>query len=173
MSTLTKEMLSEIMESLAGERPHFCSEADFQFALGWKIQKEFPDAEIRFECPAKLPDYPNARTQIDIVVKLGNNLVPIELKRKLKSQGAETDNGERMLHDIVRLEKLQMTGLELSAMNFADAPQTIQNRFAIWLSDNDRYWKEGSASKIAHGKYQISWKDYTNDFKFALIGILK
>ena len=171
MPTLDKKTLCKIMKRLADERPRFCSEADFQFALAWKIQENYPDAEIRFECPAKLPDNPNARTQIDIIVKQGGSLVPIELKYKLKSHGAETDNRKRMLHDIDRLEKLQIDGLELFDMNFADAPKTIKNRFAIWLSDNDRYWKENGKGKVDHKKYTVSWDSYAGDFMFALIDI--
>ena len=165
MSTLDKETLHNIMGALAKERPQFCSEADFQFALGWKIQKEFSRAEIRFECPASLPDDPKAR--IDIIVNLGGALVPIELKWKLKSHGAETDNREKMLRDIDRLASLRQE--HLKDLCLTGTPGTIQNRFVIWLSDNDRYWNEEGANKILDYKGdKIIWESYADDFKFAL-----
>ena len=174
MTTLTKETLDTILKSLATERPRFCSEADFQFALGWKIQQEFPQAEIRFECPAKQPDDSTARTYIDIVVKHGDGLVPIELKWKLKAHRADPINRGMMLHDIERLEELQLGGLELSGLNFAGTPKTIEKRFAVWLSDNDRFWNENSKNNILdYNGHTISWESYTDDFKYALIDVLQ
>ena len=170
MPTLDKETLSKIVKSLAAERPQFCSEADFQFALAWKIQENFPDAEIRLECPANLPDKSNAH--IDIVVNLGGELFPIELKWKLERHKADPDNRGMMLGDIDRLEELQMDKLETADMNFAKTPQGIQRCFAIWLSDNHRFWYEKGKNRIhEYGEYKISWEDYAGDFKFALIDI--
>ena len=168
MATLDRGTMSKIMKDLAKERPQFCSEADFQFALGWKIQKEFPNAEIRFECPASLPDDPKAR--IDIIINLGGALVPIELKWKLERHKADPINRGMMLHDIDRLGSLQMKNLELSAMNFTAASQGIQNRFAVWLSDNQRFWSEKGANRIhEYGECKVSWESYAGDFKFVLV----
>jgi len=166
VTTLDKETMDSIMKELAKERPQFCSEADFQFALGWKIQKRFPNAEIRFECPVTRE---GESIKVDIIVNLGGNLFPIELKWKLERHKADPINRGMMFHDIDRLGSLQVKNLELNAMNFAAAPQRILNRFAIWLSDNQRFWSESGTNSIhEYGEYKISWESYVDDFKFAL-----
>lgn len=38
-----------VMGQLAHRRPIFHSEADFQFALAWRIKETLPDYEIRLE----------------------------------------------------------------------------------------------------------------------------
>jgi hypothetical protein len=173
MSTFNQETLRTIVKSLAEKRPRFCSEADFQFALGWKIQEEFPQAEVRFECPATLPE--ESKAHIDIVVNLDGKLFPIELKWKLERHKADPINRGMMLHDIDRLEALQMNELDFQDMNFTKTPKEIRNRFAIWLSDNHRFWDETGKNGIhEYGKYaKISWEFYAGEFKFALIGVAK
>ena len=168
MPTLDKKTLCKIMKRLADERPRFCSEADFQFALAWKIQENYPDAEIRFGCPVKMPN--ERTTRIDTIVKLGNSLFPIELKYKLKVQKRTTQNHPDMLRDIDRLKTLRMEHLQ--DMYFAKIPSTIQNCFAIWLSDNNQFWTEGGKNAIfKHNGQTIIWEHYADDFMFALIDI--
>jgi len=168
MLTLDKKTMRGIMKSLAVKRFEFCSEADFQTALVEKVREKFPDAEIRVDCPAQLSNTSNAR--IDIIVNLGGKLFPIELKYKLESQKRDTQSHLDMLNDIDRLENLQIANLDLNTLNFTVTPKTIQNRFAIWLSDNHRFWSEGGTNRIhEHEKYEISWEPYVGEFKFALI----
>lgn len=38
-----------LMSQLAGTRPIFHSEADFQHALAWEIQNQHPQAAVRLE----------------------------------------------------------------------------------------------------------------------------
>ena len=178
MPTL-KETLRKIMKRLADERPRFCSEADFQFALAWKIQESYPNAEIRFECPAKQSD---KSIEIDIVANLGGKLFPMELKRKLErspsgNTGGDTVARKQMLEDIEQLKKLQMEQMDMKNMNFTAIPKIITNCFAIWLSDNHRFWTEGGKNSFfdceEYGIPKISWEDYAGEFRFALIEIAK
>lgn len=46
--------IEKCMKSLSEKRPIFHSEADFQFALAWEIQKEYPKANVRLEYPIRL-----------------------------------------------------------------------------------------------------------------------
>ena len=72
--------LHDQMNMLMKKRTIFHSEADFQFALAWEIQKAYPDANVRLEyCPSK---YPNMH--LDMLVKIGGMGFPIELKYKTK-----------------------------------------------------------------------------------------
>ena len=72
--------LSAILKSLSETRPVFHSEADFQFALAWKVKLLLPTAEIRLEYP---PSNDPAKA-VDIVVRNDNRTYPIELKHKTK-----------------------------------------------------------------------------------------
>ncbi|MCM3716068.1 hypothetical protein M3202_18610 [Alkalihalobacillus oceani] len=71
--------INKILKSLQSKRPLFHSEADFQHALAWEIQRLYPQAEIRLEF-----NYPNTSKNfyLDIWVKLEDIFVPIELKYK-------------------------------------------------------------------------------------------
>ena len=63
-----------IMNGLAERRPIFHSEADFQFALAWRIHKTLPDCEVRLE----FKPFPYERMYLD--VWLPTECVAIELK---------------------------------------------------------------------------------------------
>ena len=64
---------------LKKKRQIFHSEADFQFALAWEIQRCYPDAKVRLEyCPAEI----DPSMHIDILVIMDELWYPIELKYK-------------------------------------------------------------------------------------------
>lgn len=111
--------LHDQMNMLMKKRTIFHSEADFQFALAWEIQKAYPDANVRLEyCPAK---YPNMH--LDMLVKIGEMGFPIELKYKtlmtqmevdgeyynLKNHGAQDLGRYDYLIDVERIELLKNT----------------------------------------------------------------
>jgi len=140
MKKFDENTMREIMTILAGKRSEFCSEADFQFALGWEIREYFGiGAEIRFECPALLEG--KSYVEIDIVVKLNDELFLIELKNPTKEGGRTTDNRCDMVKDIERLEKLRPNNLCVQAFTHA----RTWKGFAIWLTDNKAY-REATAS---------------------------
>lgn len=131
--------LFRIMDILRKKRPLFHSEADFQFALAWEIQTQYPDAAIRLEyCPQAIPDM-----HIDILVDLNHKVYPIELKYKtlklqalvddefyaLKSHGAQDIGKYDCLLDIQRVETY---GPKIK--NFACG-------YTIWLTNDPSYWK--------------------------------
>ena len=64
------------------------SEADFQFALAWEIKSEIPEAEVRLEyCPVDI----DSSMHIDILVKIGQDIYPIELKYMTKQCDVAVD----------------------------------------------------------------------------------
>jgi len=72
---------------LKNKRKVFHSEADFQFALAWELQLQYPDGSIRLEYPP-----PHDPTKyVDILVRLGDDVYPIELKYKTKLFSAVVD----------------------------------------------------------------------------------
>lgn len=134
----------DIMENLAAERPLFHSEADFQFALAWRIKEKYRDAKIRLEkCVNDM--------YIDIIVEIDGEEIPIELKYKtrnsskkpvtinkeefnLKNQGAQDNGRYDFVKDISRIEK------------YLEKTTHSKHGYAIILTNDHLYWKGGENS---------------------------
>lgn len=69
--------LHTVLNNLAKQRPVFHSEADFQHAVAWEIQKHLPDVTTRLEYPISNLDH---QMYLDIYVTQPNRLLAIELK---------------------------------------------------------------------------------------------
>lgn len=133
------------IDLLKSSRSLFHSEADFQFALAWEIQKSYPKANIRLEyCPAIFPNM-----HLDILVELDGKWFPIELKYKtlkmnvdiggeyfnLKNHGAQDLGRYDFWIDVERIEQLK---------------QSIDNYekgFVIMLSNDPSYWVNPRSNK--------------------------
>lgn len=129
--------LLAVIESLRRKCPIFHSEADFQFALAWKIHQEYSDVEIRLEVSCNT----SIKGRVDIVVQFNGTVFPIELKylkKKLLFQvngeqfslvdGAHDIDMHDCIKDIARLETFQ------SQMNGFTAG------CAVWLTNDAAYW---------------------------------
>lgn len=138
---MTLGELESLMTRLAGKRPVFHSEADFQHALAWEFQLKHEQAEVRLEVPAARDD--EKRASIDLRVRNASETLFGELKYKtaaatlevngepfrLKQQGAQDQGKYDFIKDIARLEEFTrgrpaMTG------------------FAILLTNDASYWNE-------------------------------
>lgn len=117
--------IEDILKSLSKERPIFSSEADFQFALAWQIEKylkrnKVKDYRVRLEyCPSI--SFKKTLMHIDIIVFIKEGYIPIELKYKtkegeytsgidkykLKTQGARNISCHAYIKDISRIEHLR------------------------------------------------------------------
>lgn len=131
--------LSATLKSLAQQRPVFHSEADFQHALAWEIQKYLPNAAIRLEYPISKYD---SRMYLDIYVTQLHRLLAIELKYKtralaieigsekftLKNQSAQDIGRYDFIRDIYRLE--QMLKADQKGIGYA-----------ILLTNDSAYWR--------------------------------
>lgn len=108
-------LLDAAMESLAGKRPIFHSEADFQHALAWEFQLAHPDAVIRLEQRVAL----EPSVELDVMVSLEGRRIGIELKylrRGMKAEvagevftlatGADDHGRYFAIADLARLERL-------------------------------------------------------------------
>lgn len=134
--------LGIVMDNLSLKRKLFHSEADFQFALSWEIQTQYPDANVRLEyCPKEAPSM-----HIDIIVEMNGLRYPIELKYKtlkvdanineekyhLKSHGAQDIGKYDCLLDIQRLEECSriIPGYGCG--------------YAVWMTNDPVYWTKPS-----------------------------
>jgi hypothetical protein len=134
-----------LMQTLAQSRPVFHSEADFQHAFAWELQKMFPHAQVRLELPVVAG---GERMHVDIWVVIDGQPYAIELKYKkraldatvgserflLKNDGAQDLGRYDFIKDIVRLERIS-----------AHMPQV--EGYAIILTNDSGYWT-GSAGTI-------------------------
>lgn len=143
----------DTMNNLAATRPIFHSEADFQFALSWKIQQCLPSDAVRLEW---LPPQDLRIDHVDILVSIANKKIEIELKYKtrafecdvgsdhytLKNQSAQDIGRYDFLADISRLEALKRKGI-------------IHTGFAVFLTNDKSYWVENSGKETVDRAFRI------------------
>ena len=184
--------INSIMEKLSNERKIFHSEADFQFALAWKIKENYPDYEIFLEWPDLSQ---NQNRYIDIVLQKDGKRIPIELKYKtkeleygefyLKTQGAKDLACYDYLKDIERVESLIDSKFEkgfsiflTNDLGFLNEPNSNvgYKEFSIHdgreISKNSSLnWGESAGEGTTKGRknpitlnsnYQFNWKDYSD-----------
>ena len=147
--------MNQIMNKLKFKRPIFHSEADFQFALAWEIQREFPEVEVRLEYAYKIED---KIYHIDILVINENEYIPIELKYKtlkksvifeaeefhLKNHGAQDLGKYDLLKDVIRVE------------NVLQDHEKFVNGHVIMLTNDPSYWKKDSKENICCTEFSIA-----------------
>lgn len=131
--------IHNLLTELAGERPLFHSEADFQFALAWLIQRRHPRAEIRLEYK---PAYTDRRGYLDVWTRLDDRAVALELKyftRRLQFRLGEEEYGltNQSAADIGRYQFLK----DLARVEAIVASRPTTTGYALALTNNDQYWK--------------------------------
>ena len=134
-----------IIDRLSSLRPIFNMEKDFQLALGWEIQKKFPDWSVRFEHkPTNLKD----RIFVDLWIK-GDQTSAIELKYKtrkldvnvkgesfnLLDQAAQDLGRYDFLKDVERLENIVSTHNNVKG-------------YAVILTNDSAYWKSPTTETV-------------------------
>jgi hypothetical protein len=151
--------IEQALNSLFSEKRIFCAEADFQFALAWKIQELYPDSVVRLEY---IPWRFDRAMHLDIAVFLNGEMFPIELKYKtrlfegmidgepvfLKNQAAQDIGRYDFIYDIHRLEAVAMSG-----------EYPIKEAYAILLTNDSGYWnkslKSGTQSPPVDDEFRI------------------
>lgn len=159
--------IRKVITELSTKRKIFVSEADFQFALAWEIQKQYPTTEIRLEyCPFDI----DSSMHIDILVKDNRKIYPIELKYMtlgcdtvvdgekfvLKNQGAQDTRRYDFLKDIARLEKV------------IEADQSFTKGYAILVTNDPSYWTAPRNLKTCDAEFRINeGTNKTGELKWA------
>lgn len=180
-----------LMSGLAERRPIFHSEADFQFALAWRIHKTLPDCEVRLE----FKPFPSERMYLD--VWLPTECVAIELKYLtreldiecagerfvLAEQGAQDISRYDILKDVQRIERVVSetranAGFVITLTNDwlywqPSTRHTIDASFRIpegktlsgnlkWASRASEGTTKGKEEPISlKGSYTMNWRDYS------------
>ena len=134
--------IHRVMAELAKERPIFHSEADFQFALAWRISEMWPDCGVRLEKPFR---HDGGMKSLDLWLTTPGT--PIELKYRtrsfrilhgseeftLKEHSARDQGRYDFIADIVRIEHLVSAG------------GASARGYAVLLTNDPAYWNPGSA----------------------------
>ena len=137
--------IHSIVKSLSLKKPVFHSEAEFQLAIASEIKEHHPQCEINLEYTV-----PDLGYRLDLLVSLGGQLIPIELKYKtgksqftvegetylLKEQGADDSDSYDIIKDIVRIEHI---------VQKLNCPMG----FTVTLSNDPIYWKKPNRPTIA------------------------
>ena len=139
---LERKDIEAALASLAKDRPVFHSEADFQFALAWELQRLHLDLGIRLEYPVPLSDQSG---EVDIWLRDAKGVPKIEAAIELKYWKRKADlnvDGERFSlkerafknlypydfwKDVARIEALVAEG-------------SAATGFAITLTNDQYYW---------------------------------
>lgn len=147
--------IREPLAELSHTRKIFHSEADFQFALAWEIQKAYPTAEIRLEYS---PAHIEPRIHIDILVMIGDEWYPIELKYKtigfmmtcdgeeykLKSHVAQDLGRYDYLKDVQRIERLEQS------------MPSFKKGYSLLLTNDPAYWNNTNRSDTVYEEFKLS-----------------
>lgn len=147
--------INKILNNLSNKRKIFVSEADFKFALAWEIKSEIPEAKVRLEyCPVDI----DSSMHIDILVKMGEDIYPIELKYMtkqcdvtvdderfiLKNQGAQDIKRYDFIKDISRVERL------------SESMDNFKEGYCIAITNDPSYWNTSSNKNTCDAAFRIN-----------------
>jgi hypothetical protein len=130
-----------VLARLAPRRPIFHSEADFQHALAWQIQREHPASAVRLETR------PERGIHLDILVDERGYRTALELKY-LTDRFAGRINGEQFdmprqaAHDIARYDACK----DLWRLEKCLVDGYANVGLAVVLSNERGYWRPGKKS---------------------------
>jgi hypothetical protein len=148
--------VSDVLTTLAKQRPLFHSEADFQHTMAWEIHERLPRASVRLERPVEV-SHLNKPLHVDIWIEQDGDVVPLELKYKtralqvragneqyaLRSQSAQDHGRYDFIKDIERIENI-----------VADrAPHATG--YAILLTNDPSYWTRSLNDNTVDVKFRL------------------
>lgn len=157
--------LDTIMHDLAARRPVFHSEADFQHALAWQLQRAIPDARIRLE----YKPFASEPIHLDIWTDSAEGAIAVELKyatRQLSveivderftlvSQAAQPLTRYDFIKDIARLERIVA-----ARPGAAGAAIMLTNNPAMW-SESQRADTIGAEFRLQQGQQLTGSRSWT------------
>ena len=143
--------ITEIMKKLAKNRPIFHSEADFQFALAWEIQKAKPNGQVRLEYP-----FGNGPERKYLDIWLQDMKIAIELKYRtqqlnrvindesfvLKPHEALDTGRYGFIRDVKRIERVRQR-------------KPSATGFAVLLTNDPLFWDNSPKNKTQAADFLI------------------
>ena len=158
LSDISEQHMHSILADLSRQRPFFYSEKDFQFCLGWALKTQY-NTEVIFEkryepVVSDQADKPH-RQYIDIVLRGGGRIVPIELKYKTRKAAVKDEDGrDYMLLD----QSAQDLGCyhfirDIARIEAMKREPGFHRGYAILLTNDPYYYHMG-------GKRNPSYEDF-------------
>lgn len=145
--------VQSLLFSLARRRPLFHSEADFQHAFAWEIQKASPKATVRLEVPlAGLA----GRAALDIVVRMDKSVFAFEVKY-FKGALKTVHDGETfklpatVARDISRYDACKDVG----RLEHAVGSRQADSGFFVALSNDPRFWLSSERQESIDEAFKI------------------
>lgn len=137
--------IRSFMVELAGKRPVFHSEADFQHAFAWQLHQQYPESKIRLEYPFQVDRW----IYVDIWAGIDEMRYAIELKYRtsqlqfshqdetynLKTHSAQDLGRYDFLKDVQRLENITRSSSDTIGL-------------ALILTNDRGYWNPGRADTV-------------------------
>lgn len=153
-----------LMSGLAERRPIFHSEADFQFALAWRIHETLPNCEVRLEFKPFLSE----RMYLD--VWLPTECVALELKYLTRELTTECAGEKFALRDGARDVGRYDTLKDIQRIERMVSETRANTGFVITLTNDNNYWETPPRKKptkdaefrIHEGrdlKGKLAWQD--------------
>src|SRR5438093_9584716 len=129
------------MTTLAIERPLFHSEADFQHAFAWLLQRQHPAACVRLELPIRTD---GVAIHLDVFATFEDCAVAIELKYKTRALTFTVGSEEFILmnhsaQDIGRYDFIK----DVQRLEAFVGARTGAVGYAILLTNDSAYWTSG------------------------------
>jgi hypothetical protein len=168
---MSEGKLKSALSKLAKSRPVFHSEADFQHALAWELQRGCPTANVRLE---KQVASKGERVHLDLLYQADSEEMALELKYKtrqskfthlgeqffLRNQSAQDIGRHDFIKDVQRLETYVRS-------------HPGSKGFAILLTNDQTYWNESKKSNAIDSEFRIhegrllqgsvTWSDGASD----------
>ena len=150
--TIDKAFLTDIIKEFAHKDVIFRNEAQFQFDLAWKMREKLTEANVEFAIHLEMQlSQEVANEYTDIVIEIGDELIPIELKYKLADKRVKyvADNDEIITQvqsapdygcydywkDVYRIEK---------NLGHKYKGKCVKKGFAIIIANYHLYWDKSN-----------------------------
>jgi len=144
----------DILVRLAGQRPVFHSEADFQHAFAGEFHRLVPDCDIRLEFPVRSVE---GVIYIDLFARISSEQLAIELKYKTRALTTSINDEEFSLadqaaQDIGRYDFFK----DLSRIETFSQSSPKRYGYAIFLTNDSAYWKPPSNPEVGYANFAMS-----------------
>lgn len=150
---MSHNIVKSALDNLTKSRPIFHSEADFQHALAWELQRGNTAASIRLEKQISLV---GPRVHLDLLYQAPGEELAIELKYKtrllqlshegemysLRNQSAQDIGRHDFIKDVQRLENFVLDHPGASGV-------------AVILTNDRTYWNETKKSSAVDSAFRI------------------
>jgi hypothetical protein len=138
------------LSDLAVRRPVFHSERDFQHALAWQIQLNYPQAEIR------LGTRPRRSVHLDMLIRLGGTRTAVELKYLVAALqailGEESfDLPHQSANDISRHDVV----MDITRVEAALADGHADSGSVVVLTNDRSYWRPATRADTIDAEFRL------------------